>query len=198
MVLTLVLCACPSSGRDRTRGTSARPAPDPTSREEAARQEQQGLGSNEVLDPPAWVNDPNSPSPPPASRSPWVRVGRTRYLLGQPLQLKKQTELGALLAKPGPLSGQLVRVGGQLEHCGEIQLLRLPGKESPRPAVLMVRLPVKAPDRIPAAAVLEGTLTVEPKLLTKARLTCKAALHSPALLVANSVLINNRRRGKRE
>ena len=58
--------------------------------------------------------------------------------------------------------------------------------------VLMVKTPLKEPREIPGEVVVEGELTDAPKQMIHARLTCGAAHHSPALLVAGTVITSRR------
>ena len=176
--------ACRSSDTESAPGV----VPEAKNRREAAKLERQGH-SFEVANPPAWVNDPRPPSVIPSQ---WQQVGRKSFRLGKAPQLSEDQDLLALLNKPAPLDGKVVRVRAKLQRCGDIYLMRPTGKANAPKRVLMVQLPLKDPRDIPGDVVVEGKLSVDLKQLTNARLSCGAAHHSPALLVADTVITSRR------
>ena len=179
-----VACRSSDTGSASARGV----VPEANNRQEAARLERQGH-SFEVANPPAWVNGPRPPSAVPSE---WLQVGRKSYRLGKAPQLSEDLDLLALLNKPAPLDGKVVRVKAKLHRCGDIFLMRPSGKTNAQKQVLMVQLPLRDPRDIPGEAVVEGKLSVDSKQLTNARLSCGAAHHSPALLVADTVITSRR------
>lgn len=184
MVLVAGTCSCRFSEAE----SGAKSLPEPKNRKEAAALERKGHNF-EVANPPAWVNDP---PPPAALPSRWKQVGRKKYLLGRPPRLSEDRDLLSLLQKPRPLGGKVVRVRAKIQKCGDIYIMRPSSKtDSPR-LVLMVKLPQEDPAEIQGEAMVEGTLSVEPKQLTHARLSCGAAHHSPALLVADTVITSRK------
>jgi len=186
VVLAAGAGACRFSDGDSASGRSA--LPEPKNRQEAAELERKGH-SFEVVNPPAWVNDPR---PPAALPSEWIRVGRKKYRLGKALRLSEDGDLLALLRKPAQQKDKVVRLRAALIRCGDIHLMRPAGAAKAPGLVLMVQLPLKDPRDIPGQPVVEGKLTVEPRQLTNARLSCGAAHHSPALLVADTVITSRR------
>lgn len=184
LVMGAAACRSPDPGSESARGNLREPG----GRQEAAELERKGR-SFEVANPPAWVNNPRPPSGRPLE---WVQVGRTKYRLGGAPQLPRDGDLLALLQKPAPHEGKVVRVRARLHRCGDLHLMRPAGRAEAPELVLMVNLPQKDLGTIPGESVVEGKLTVKPIQLNNARSSCGAAHHSPALLVADTVIASRR------